>query len=132
MDKSPLSAASPVAFVLTRDRALTKPFYADTLGLRFISENPFAAVFDLGGGVELRLTTLQGHKPSPHTVLGWEVPDIKETMAALKARGVTFNVYEGFGQEPDGVWTAPDGSVKLAWFDDPEGNNLSIAQHRAK
>lgn len=128
----PLAAATPVAFVLTRDRALTKPFYADILGLRLVSEDPFAAVFDLGGKTELRLTTLGNHKPSPHTVLGWEVADLKATMAALKARGVTFKIYEGFGQDTDGIWSAPGGTTKIAWFDDPEGNNLSIAQHTEK
>lgn len=121
--------ATPVAFVLTRDRAATLPFYRDTLGLKLKSEDPFAAVFDLGGGAELRLTTVPGHTPSPHTVLGWEVADIRAAMAGLKARGVAFRIYEGFGQDADGVWTAPGGARKICWFDDPEGNNLSLAGH---
>lgn len=126
----PLAAAAPVAFVLTRDRRLTMPFYAETLGLKLVSEDPFAAVFDIGGGAEMRLTTLGGHKPSAHTVLGWEVADIRATMASLQARGVAFMIYEGFGQDASGVWTSPDGGAKIAWFNDPEGNNLSIAEHR--
>ena len=128
--KGPLAAAAPVAFVLTRDRAVSKPFYLETLGLKLVSEDPFAAVFDIGKGVEMRLTTLQGHKPSAHTVLGWEVTDIRASMQALKARGVIFQIYEGFGQDADGVWVSPDGGAKIAWFNDPEGNNLSIAEHR--
>jgi catechol 2,3-dioxygenase-like lactoylglutathione lyase family enzyme len=120
------TGASPVTFVLTRDRALTLPFYRDVLGLPLVSEDPFAAVFDLGG-VRLRLTTVERHVPSGHTVLGWSVPDIRAAMAALKAKGVTFAVYEGFGQDADGLWTAPgNGTAQVCWFHDPEGNNLSL------
>ena len=62
---------------LTADRAKTMPFYAEVLGLRLIAEEDFGVVFDLGGGATLRLTDMKDHAPSPHTVLGWEVPDIR-------------------------------------------------------
>lgn len=118
--------SAPVTFVLTRDRAVSLPFYRDVLGLRLVSEDPFAAVFDLGG-IRLRLTTVEGYVPSGHTVLGWSVPDLRAAMATLKAKGVTFAVYDGFGQDEDGVWTAPgDGTAQVCWFHDPEGNNLSL------
>ena len=51
----PQSTAKAIAFVLTRDRALTKPFYADILGGRLLSEDDFAVVFDLND-INLRLT----------------------------------------------------------------------------
>lgn len=124
----PLSAAArPVAFILTADRALTKPFYAEVLGLPVIGEEDFGVVFDLGGGATLRLTDIKDHKPGPHTVLGWEAPDIRAAMAELRAKGVSFEIYEGFGQDEDGVWSFK--GTHLAWFNDPEGNNLSLAQH---
>lgn len=124
----PLPAtARPVSFILTADRAKTKPFYADVLGLKLIAEEDFGVVFDLGGGATLRLTDIKDHRPGPHTVLGWEVPDIRAAMAELRAKGVRFEIYEGFGQDEDGVWCFQD--AKLAWFNDPEGNNLSLAQH---
>lgn len=121
------AAATPVAFILTADRSLSKPFYADVLGLELIAEEDFGVVFDLGGGATLRLTDIKDHTPGPHTVLGWEVPDIRAAMAELRSKGVTFQIYEGFGQDEDGVWSFQD--TKLAWFNDPEGNNLSLAQH---
>lgn len=123
-----LATAQPVAFVLTADRAISKPFYEHTLGLRYVEENPFAVVFELAGAV-LRLTTVPGYKPHPHTVLGWEVPDVVATVQGLKAKGVDCKIYEGFGQDELGLWTSPDGKTKLAWFADPEGNILSVAQH---
>jgi len=36
--------------------------------------------------------------------------------------------YDGFGQDDDGVWTAPSGS-RIIWFKDPEGHVLSLSQH---
>ena len=121
------AAAAPVAFILTADRAVTQPFYADVLGLKLIAEEDFGVVFDLGSGATLRLTDLKDHAPGPHTVMGWEVPDIRAAMADLRAKGVRFEIYEGFGQDEEGVWSFQD--TKLAWFNDPEGNNLSLAQH---
>lgn len=119
--------ARPVAFVLTADRTKTLPFYRDVLGLPVIAEQDFGVVFDLGGGTTFRLTDLKDHVPAPHTVLGWEVPDIRAAMADLRAKGVKFEIYEGFGQDAEGVWTFQN--THLAWFNDPEGNNLSLAQH---
>jgi catechol 2,3-dioxygenase-like lactoylglutathione lyase family enzyme len=31
------------------------------------------------------------------------------------------------GQDEQGVWTAPDGGVKVAFFADPDGNLLSLS-----
>jgi hypothetical protein len=46
---------------------------------------------------------------------------------ALVARGVTFCRFEGMEQDERGIWRAPGGG-RIAWFDDPEGNRLSITQ----
>jgi len=43
------------------------------------------------------------------------------------ARGVQFTRYQGMGQDDRGVWTAA-GGAKIAWFLDPDGNNLSLTQ----
>ena len=121
------AAAAPVTFILTADRTLTRPFYADVLGLPVVADDPFGVVFDLGSGATMRLTDMKGHVPSPHTVMGWEVPDIAQAMAALRAKGVKFEIYPDFGMGEDAIWSH-DGT-QLAWFLDPEGNNLSLAQH---
>jgi hypothetical protein len=31
------------------------------------------------------------------------------------------------GQDELGIWTSPDGQVKVAWFADPDGNVLSLS-----
>lgn len=68
------------------------------------------------------------HRPSAHPVLGWQVPDIEAAVEALAARGVDMNVYEGMGQDDLGIWTSPDGKAKVAFFNDPDGNGLSLTQ----
>ena len=40
---------------------------------------------------------------------------------------VGFERYEGFDQDDLGIWTAPSGA-QVAWFLDPDGNNLSLTQ----
>ena len=124
----PLPGAQPVAVILTADRTKAKPFYAGALGLPILSEDDFAVTLDLGRGAMIRLTDLPGHKAADHTALGWSVPDIRAAVAELKAKGVTFRIYDGFGQDDDGVWSAPGGGAKVAWFTDPDGNVLSLTQ----
>ena len=122
-----LTSCKPVTFVGTADRAAAKAFYGGVLGFDQIAEDDFAVVYDLAGTM-LRLTDIATHEPGPHTILGWLVDDIGATMAELRERGVEFQIYDGFGQSEDGVWRAPGGGPQIAWFLDPDGNNLSLTQ----
>jgi len=124
----PLADARPVAMINVKDRKVAEGFYADTLGLRQLPGDGFAALFDLGG-TRMRLTEVPGYSASPYPVLGFEVSDIKNAVDALKAKGVTMNIYEGLGQDEDGIWTAPDNSCKVVFFNDPDGNGLSLTQN---
>ncbi len=126
----PLANRSPVTFLFTKDREKALLFYRDTLGLTYVGSDQFADRFDLNG-VSLRIVPIPDHTPSAHTVLGWDVPDIESTCAALRAKGVSFEIYDGFGQDDLGIWTAPDARAKIAWFLDPDGNNLSITEGSA-
>jgi catechol 2,3-dioxygenase-like lactoylglutathione lyase family enzyme len=122
-----LANAKPVCFVLTSDMARARGFYTDTLGLTETGDDPYAVSYDLAGTL-MRLTLVEGHAPSPHTVLGWQVEDIEAAVDALAAKGVACAVYEGFGQDARGIWTDPGSGTRIAWFHDPEGNNLSLTQ----
>jgi len=119
--------AKAITFILTRDRPKAIAFYRDILGFRLVSEDMFAAVFDLNGTM-LRISTVETHQAGPSTVLGWEVPDIVEAARALKAKGVDFTLYEGFGQDELGIWTSPASDARVAWFKDPDGNVLSLTE----
>lgn len=122
-----LPAGSPLcSFVYTTDRALSCPFYADVLGLPQLDENPFAITFDLGGGATLQLVSLEKHEPSPHPVVSWTVPDIREVATTLATKGVAMQHYEGMGQDALGICTY--GETSMAWFLDPVGNCLMLTQ----
>lgn len=116
-----------IALVPITDAARAKAFYADKLGLKFVSEDQFAVVFDANGNM-LRLSKMKEFTPQRFSILSWEVADIEATVRELAAAGVTFERYTFFQQDEFGIWTAPDGT-KVAWFLDPDGNNLGIVQH---
>lgn len=123
-----LDSALPVTFIITANRSAAKPFYAGALGLEILAEDDFAVTFALAGGATMRLTDLPGHTAQGHTVLGWAVADIGAAVAELRGKGVSFKIYEGFGQDADGIWSPPGGGAKVAWFGDPDGNVLSLTQ----
>lgn len=120
-------AGQPVAFIQVADRERGLAFYRDTLGLRVRDSDPFGDFLEAGGAL-VRMTALPDYKPHPHPVFGWNVDDISATAAELRGRGVAFTIYEGMGQDEQGIWTAPDGRAKVAWFADPDGNVLSLSQ----
>jgi catechol 2,3-dioxygenase-like lactoylglutathione lyase family enzyme len=123
----PLADAPPIAFIHTRDRKASEAFYGGMLGLRPLPGDDFAAVFDLAG-VKLRVTEIPAHEAGHHPALGWQVADIEASVDALTAAGVAFAIYEGMGQDERGIWTAPGGAAKVAFFHDPDGNLLSLTQ----
>jgi catechol 2,3-dioxygenase-like lactoylglutathione lyase family enzyme len=94
--------------------------------LDLVSEDGFALAFRVGG-IMLRVTLVNEVRPHPFTVLGWEVQDATTTVRTLAKAGVKFERYSHVPQDEDGIWTAP-GGAKIAWFKDPDGNTLSIAQ----
>ena len=115
-----------IAFAAITDTENAKRFYADVLGLQLIADEPWALVLDAAGTM-LRLQKVQEVIPPQGTVLGWQVSDIRSAMKTLESRGVSFNRYEGLPQDTAGVWTTPDGT-QIAWFNDPDGNTLSLTQ----
>jgi catechol 2,3-dioxygenase-like lactoylglutathione lyase family enzyme len=120
-----LETAKPAIIICTRDRARAMAFYRDTLGIILAREDNFAAVFN-SSGVTLRVSTVADFTPHEHTILGFQVPDVRAIVRALRENGVTFNLYPRFHQDELGIWTAPRGSVSVAWFKDPDGNVLSV------
>lgn len=123
-----LREAELVAFIPTTDPKKARAFYETTLGLRFVSDDPFALVFD-SNGVTIRIANVSRvpHKPAAFTILGWTVADIGETIRDLAKKGVLFERYEGMKQDTLGIWTSPSGA-RIAWFKDPDGNVLSITE----
>ncbi len=121
-----LRAAKLTAFAATAQPARARTFYEQVLGLRLVTEDRFALAFD-ANGVQLRVQKVEQVQPQPFTVLGWEVRNIRSAMDGLSRAGVAFERYAFLEQDEAGVWSAPSGT-KVAWFKDPDGNLLSLAE----
>jgi catechol 2,3-dioxygenase-like lactoylglutathione lyase family enzyme len=124
-----LNSATPMGFIAISDFAKARTFYEGILGLDVASQDDFALVLQ-SGSIYIRLAKPPQLMVTPYTVFGWQVSDIRGTVAQLTAQGVAFVRYDFFGdsQGPEGIWTAPGGD-KVAWFKDPDGNLLSLSQH---
>jgi catechol 2,3-dioxygenase-like lactoylglutathione lyase family enzyme len=121
-----LSSAPLVAFLATTDLDRSHGFYGDVLGLRRVEPSPFANVYD-ANGTTLRVTRVERLAVAPYTVLGWTVGDVHAAIDDLTRRGTTFEHIDGVDQDDSGVWTAP-GGARIAWFNDPDGNLLSLTE----
>ena len=117
-----------LAFLATRDGERARAFYEKTLGLAVLSDDDFALALD-AGGIMLRIQKVGSFAPHPFTALGWEVSDIGATVKKLRAAGVAIERFAGLDQDERGVWHSPGGAF-VAWFKDPDGNVLSVSEHR--
>jgi catechol 2,3-dioxygenase-like lactoylglutathione lyase family enzyme len=116
--------ARQVSFVGVSNLEVAQRFYDGVLGLELQDARPFALLHD-GGGALLRITLVDEVRAAPYTVLGWAVVDLEDEIDRLLDAGVVFNRYDGMDQDDRGIWTAPSGA-RIAWFCDPDGNNLSL------
>jgi catechol 2,3-dioxygenase-like lactoylglutathione lyase family enzyme len=120
-----LEHASAAIVICTRDRGRAIAFYRDVLGLDFVHEDQFAAIFNLGGAT-LRISTLPDWTPHEHTILGFRVEDVGAMIEALREKGIVFQRYAHIPQDEQGICTLPGGTARVAWFKDPDGNVLSV------
>jgi catechol 2,3-dioxygenase-like lactoylglutathione lyase family enzyme len=121
-----LSNAAVIAFAATTYPERAKIFYRDKLGLTLIEESEYALVFRAGTTM-IRVQRVGDFQPHPFTALGWDVPDIRATVAAVAARGIELMRVPFIEQDDAGIWWTPNGDG-VAWFKDPDGNTLSLTQ----
>jgi len=116
------------AFVITANAQASKKFYSEVLGFKLLSEDDYGLEFEMQNSLlRVSITTEENAAPQKHTVLGWCVPDIDETVGLLKGKGISFERYGFLQQDEKGIWQA-EGGTKVAWFKDPNGNLLSVDQ----
>jgi catechol 2,3-dioxygenase-like lactoylglutathione lyase family enzyme len=126
-EKTMLEKYKMVGFVPTKDYEKARAFFVEKLGFTFVSLDQFALVVQVGEQ-KIRITKMPNYAPLQGTILGWEVKNIEEVAKWLQGRGVDLEKYP-FAQDKElGIWTAPSGD-KVAWFKDPDGNILGIAEH---
>ncbi len=121
-----IAGGNATLLVADLDRAVR--FYVETLGFKLrVRNGPHWAEVDAGGGLVLGLHTAPEHggpRPGAHgsISIGLEVNQpIAEVVQVLSNRGV---VFQGPVREP----IREGGAVKLAFFADPDGNALYLAE----
>lgn len=116
------------AVVSVTDMERAKKFYEKTLGLSVINDGvPGTLLFGCADGTGLVVYEKPYMIPSDNTVAGWNVKDLESEMNELRAKGLTFEEYDMPDLKTEnGIATF--GSVKSAWFKDPDGNIFAINQ----
>jgi catechol 2,3-dioxygenase-like lactoylglutathione lyase family enzyme len=120
-----LSDSAAIATIAVRDLDRAKAFYADTLGFSVLDANSEVLTFKAGSGKMFVYRSEFGGS-NRATSATFEAKDVAAEAAKLKARGVTFEHYdnlEGLTLQGD-VYVG--GGMAVAWFQDPDGNVLSI------
>jgi catechol 2,3-dioxygenase-like lactoylglutathione lyase family enzyme len=122
---APFSATLPAHDI---DRA--KRWYEEKLGLKPLMDLGVAGQLYSTGGSQWLIYQTPSAGTGKHTLGGWVVDDIDESMRELRAKGVTFEDYALGDQGPtteNGVARDPAGGAS-AWFTDSEGNILAVTQ----
>lgn len=136
MSKTVMLEHSKVATRLpVQDLERARLFYAEKLGLEPVEERPGGLLYRCRSG-SFALFISSGASAGDFTQMAFEVTDLKATVEAFRARGVTFEEYDLPGlktvdgiAEVDGNYPSKGGVGELAvWFKDSEGNLLAIGQ----
>jgi catechol 2,3-dioxygenase-like lactoylglutathione lyase family enzyme len=115
------------ATIPAKDLDGTRKFYESVLGMEIVMEDPAGIIYRSGDSM-LSLYPTEFAGTAQHTLGGFVVKDAEAAVADLRAKGVTFEEYDMPGiKTVNGI--ADFGGMKGAWFKDPEGNILSIAEY---
>jgi catechol 2,3-dioxygenase-like lactoylglutathione lyase family enzyme len=114
------------ATIPSKDIQSTRKFYEDVLGLEVAMESQVGITYRSGDSF-LSLYPSEFAGIAKHTLGGFTVRDFDKAAEQLRAKGVKFEDYDMPGLKTENGVAEMDG-VKGAWFKDPEGNILSLAQ----
>jgi catechol 2,3-dioxygenase-like lactoylglutathione lyase family enzyme len=123
-------AAYPVgAAVAVSDMERAREFYEDRLGLEPGTVTDDNRAYPCAGGTVIHVFLSPYAGTARATLAGWGVDDIERVVAELSDRGVIFEQYDEPPIVTDERGIAHfDGGAMVAYFKDPDGNTLSIAQ----
>jgi catechol-2,3-dioxygenase len=114
-----------VATIAVKDINTGKEFYGNTLGLEQTDENQGGVTYTSGGG-KLFVYQSDTAGTGQATCASWQVDDVEEIVEGLKQKGVKFEHYDLPGATLEGDVHIM-GTLKAAWFKDPDGNILNVA-----
>ncbi len=106
------------------DAERTLAFYRDTLGLPFLFRYGNLVFFDCGGVRLLIECGEEAPEAEKSGCLYYRVDDIDRAYADLSARGVAFD------GKPHLIARMPDHELWMAFFKDPDGNQLALMQEK--
>ena len=109
------------------DLERARGFYEGTLGFTPAAVLPGGVRYLGADGTAFLVYPTQGAPSGTHTQMGFSVSDIEAEVAALRAKGISFESYDfpGFDRQTS-IATFP--GTRSAWFKDTEGNLLGIVQ----
>lgn len=107
------------------DLERARRFYADTLGLTPVDENPGGLIYRTGG-TDFFLYETQEAGKARHTIAQLHVADVRPVVDELRSRGLTFEHYDMPGLTWDGDVAGMEGMGHAAWFKDSEDNILCL------
>jgi len=112
-----------------KDLAKAREFYGNTLGLK-VTQQTEGLEMKLGGGLSVFLYPKPNHTPATFTVLNFPVEDIELAVDELKVRGIRLEHYDQPETKTDkkGIMRGP--GPQIAWFNDPDGNVLSVIEEK--
>ena len=118
-----LAALGQIALAVTdADRA--QAFYRDTLGLPFLFRFGPLVFFDCAG-VRLMLDGgEEGVRTASSGCLYFRIDDIADAHRTLQGRGIAFD------DGPHLIAKMPDHELWMAFFKDPDGNQLALMEER--
>ena len=121
-----LSNSRVEANIPARDLKRALEFYADKLGLTPVRELGSALMYKTAGGTSFSVYETEYAGQAGHTIAQIHVDDIETEVRDLKAKGITFEVYDMPGVEWKDDIASMEGMGRAAWFKDSEGNILCL------
>lgn len=122
-----LATARLQTIICVSDLDAAHAFYADLIGLPFKRRTISGNLYDVGGS-DLLVAPVRDFAPSPRTVVGFAVTDVRAVVTDLAARGLACHRESHLAYDADGIATAPD-DTRVAWYRDPGGNIMSVVQY---
>ena len=123
-----LDSAPVMITISIDDIEKAKHFYQNVLGLSVDDSTPGMLQLKLLRGTELWLYVKKEHVPATYTVLNFTVDDLDYTMTEMRKKGVTFEQYDLPDTKTDANGVVDYGVMKIAFFNDPAGNNHAVLQ----
>jgi catechol 2,3-dioxygenase-like lactoylglutathione lyase family enzyme len=118
-----------------RDLDRARAFYADKLGLEPAEERPGGLHYECAAGA-FAIFASAGAASGDHTQMAFEVDDLAAVVAALRARGVTFedvdmpglHTVDGIAEVAGNYPSSGGVGERAAWFRDSEGNLIGLGE----